>query len=506
MKVSVFGLGYVGCVSAACFAHEGHYVIGVDVDRRKTNLIDAGESPIVEKGLAEIIKTQVENGRLIATNSTSVGIKNSQLSLICVGTPSRPDGSLNLDYVKRVAFSIGNALADKDDYHVIVMRSTVLPSTLENVVIPILEDASGKQVGVDFGVCMHPEFLREGSAIKDFYNPPKIVIGQYDEKSGDALEKLYNRVEEGKRENGKTRSIFASLFSRKNHQDRNWNLFSSKAGKGLSPQNRDERKLSAEDGSNQRGFDKAPLIRTTLKAAEMVKYADNAFHALKITFANEIGNICKQVGIDSHQVMDIFCLDTKLNLSPYYLKPGFAFGGSCLPKDLRALTSKANQNEAMTPLLGSILYSNENQLMTGIRMVMDTGKSKIGMLGLSFKAGTDDLRESPLLMMAEQLAGMGYQLKIFDPCVMPSNPEFSSAIPHPNKGEMSTGLPPYIAPFMCASLDEVLEDSEVIVIGNKSEEYAQILDKVREGQTIIDLVRIVSDVSQIKGDYQGICW
>jgi len=452
VRISVFGLGYVGCVSSACFAQEEHYVIGVDVDRRKANLINLGECPIVEKGLREIIKTQVEDGRLRATNLTSVGIKNSELSLICVGTPSRPDGSLNLDYVEKVAFSIGKALAEKDDYHVIVMRSTVLPGTIEEVVIPILEEASGKQVGVDFGVCMHPEFLREGSAVKDFYNPPKIVIGQYDEKSGETLEKVYNRVQ------------------------------------------------------GQEGFDKAPLVRTTLKAAEMVKYADNAFHALKITFANEIGNICKQVGIDSHQVMDIFCLDTKLNLSPYYLKPGFAFGGSCLPKDLRALTSKARNNETITPLLASILYSNENQLMTGVRMVMDTGKSRIGMLGLSFKAGTDDLRESPLLMMAEQLAGMGYQLKIFDPYVMSPNPEFSSTMPRPNKGDTSTGLPPYIALFMCSSLDEVLEESDVIVVGNKSEEYAQALEKVREDQTIIDLVRIVPDVSHINGDYQGICW
>ena len=469
-------------MSAACFAQGGHDVIGVDIDRRKTKLINAGECPIVEKDLAEIIKTQVENGMLKATNLTSAGITNSELSLICVGTPSKPDGSLNMDYVERVVFSIGKALADKDEYHVIVMRSTVLPGTLENVVIPILEEASGKQVGVDFGVCMHPEFLREGSAIKDFYNPPKIVIGQYDEKSGETLEKIYKGIqgEEGKRarrQEGK------------------------KASSSLAPL-----PLSPLAPSPLSGFDKAPLVRTTLKAAEMVKYADNAFHALKITFANEIGNICKQIGIDSHRVMDIFCLDTKLNLSPYYLKPGFAFGGSCLPKDLRALTSKASNNETITPLLGSILYSNENQLMTGVRMVMDTGKSKIGMLGLSFKAGTDDLRESPLLMMAEQLVGRGYQLKIFDPYVTPPNQEFCPAMPRPNKGDMATGLPPYIAPFMCSSLDEVLEDSEVIVIGNKSEEYAQALEKVREEQTIIDLVRIIPDVSQIRGDYQGICW
>jgi GDP-mannose 6-dehydrogenase len=437
MKISIFGMGYVGCVSSACIADTGHEVIGVDVSSNKVKMINNGKSPIIEKDLPLLIEKSVSKKRLSATTDYKNAVRNTDLSLICVGTPSNTNGSLDLRYVIRVCENIGSVLKDKDAFHVIVIRSTVLPGTLEDILIPTLEKTSGKKCKKDFGVCFNPEFLREGTAVSDFFNPPKTVIGASDVMSAKKVEALYGKLS-------------------------------------------------------------APVFQTSIKVAEMVKYSDNTFHAVKVCFANEIGNICKRLGIDSHKVMEIFCEDTKLNLSPYYLKPGFAFGGSCLPKDIRALGYKAKELDLLTPLLSSLLPSNEIQLKTGIQKVLDTGKKKVGFLGFSFKAGTDDLRESPIVEMIETLLGKGYSIRIFDRNVslarlMGANKEYiEKHIPH-------------IASLMSDDMDEVIRASEVIVIGNKSEEFRKALKQIPKEQLIIDLVRISDEIPPSE-NYDGICW
>ena len=353
MRLSVFGLGYVGCVSAACFAREGHEVVGVDVSATKVEIINSGKSPIVEAGVGELIEEMVRAGRLRATTDAADAINNSEVSLICVGTPSNANGSLDLTFIKRVCKEIGAALETKRERHTVVIRSTMLPGTIESVVVPALEVYSGKVAGRDFGVCINPEVLREGTSLRDFYAPPFTLIGADEEDVAARVRRLYAKID-------------------------------------------------------------APLFVTGIKAAEMVKYACNCFHALKVSFANEIGNICKELGIDSHQVMDVFAKDTKLNLSPYYLKPGFAFGGSCLPKDLRAIAYKAKELDVDVPLLAAILPSNRMQVERAVGMVLRTGKKRVGVLGFSFKAGTDDLRESPMVSLIETLIGKGMQLSIYD--------------------------------------------------------------------------------------------
>ncbi len=325
MKLSVFGLGYVGCVSAACFAKDGHEVIGVDVSQTKIDIINNGHSPIVEAGIGELIAEMVQAQRLRATTDAAEAIRDSELSLVCVGTPSNANGSLDLEYVRRVCEEVGEALAAKPERHTVVIRSTMLPGTIESLVVPALEESSGKKSGHDFGVCINPEFLREGTSLKDFYAPPFTLIGADDEDTARIVGSLYEKID-------------------------------------------------------------APLFVTKAKSAEMVKYACNCFHALKVSFANEIGNICKEVGIDSHEVMDVFCQDTKLNLSPYYLKPGFAFGGSCLPKDLRALQYKAKELDLDVPVLQAALPSNRRQIERAFEMVLKTEKKRIGVLGFSLKA------------------------------------------------------------------------------------------------------------------------
>jgi GDP-mannose 6-dehydrogenase len=437
MRLSVFGLGYVGCVSAACFAKEGHDLIGVDVNPTKVEIINGGQSPIVETGVGELIGEMVAAGKLRATTSSGEAVLESEISLICVGTPSHANGSLDLTYIKRVCQEIGAALEQKKGGHVVVIRSTMLPGTIESVVVPTLEVYSGKKFGRDFGVCINPEFLREGTSLKDFYAPPFTLIGADDEDVAMSVRRLYSGVE-------------------------------------------------------------APVHIVGIKAAEMVKYACNCFHALKVSFANEIGNVCKGLGIDSHEVMEVFCRDTKLNLSPYYLQPGFAFGGSCLPKDLRALGYKAKELDVDVPLLSAILPSNRRQIERVIEMVLATGRKRIGVLGFSFKAGTDDLRESPLVALIEILIGKGMQLALYDRDV--SIARLFGA----NKEYIEREIP-HIAQLMRGSLAEVLEAADVIVIGNKAEEFRQVESQMRAGQIVIDLVRVfenrVSDES-----YQGICW
>ncbi|MGI8996187.1 MAG: nucleotide sugar dehydrogenase [Pyrinomonadaceae bacterium] len=437
MKLSVFGLGYVGCVSAACFAKEGHEVAGVDVNSVKVEIINSGRSPIVEAGIGELIGEMVKAGRLRATTDTAAAVQDSELSLICVGTPSHANGSLDLTFIKRVCEEIGAALKAKEGRHVVVIRSTMLPGTIEGVVVPALESHSGRRAARDFGVCINPEFLREGTSLKDFYAPPFTLIGADEEDVAASASRLYSGID-------------------------------------------------------------APLYVTSVKAAEMVKYACNCFHALKVSFANEIGNICKNLGIDSHQVMEVFCQDTKLNLSPYYLKPGFAFGGSCLPKDLRAINYKAKELDVETPVLSSVLHSNRLQIERAVEMVIRTKKKNIGVLGFSFKAGTDDLRESPMISLIETLIGKGMRLSLYDHDV--SLARLFGA----NKEYIEREIP-HISQLMCGSIEEVLNNSDVLIIGNKAEEFREVGTKLRGDQTLIDLVRLfdrrVSDDS-----YQGICW
>jgi GDP-mannose 6-dehydrogenase len=400
------------------------------------SLINQGQTPIIEKDIGGMIADSVRQGKLRATQDVTDAVLNSDMSLICVGTPSQLNGNLDLSHVRKVCEQIGAALKQKKGFHVVVVRSTMLPGSMRNLVIPTLEAASGKQAGVDFGVCNNPEFLREGSAVYDYYHPPKTVIGETDSQAGTMLLKLYEKMD-------------------------------------------------------------APLSRTSVEIAEMVKYTDNTWHATKVAFANEIGNICKALGIDGHQVMDIFCQDTKLNLSPYYMKPGFAFGGSCLPKDVRALTYKAKSLDLDLPLLNSLLPSNRRQVEKGIKMITDKGHRKIGILGFSFKAGTDDLRESPLVDVIEALLGKGYELKLFDKNVN------LAALTGANQDYILNHIP-HISKLMVNSMDEVLAFAETIVIGNSAAEFKQILNKITPQQQVVDLVRIVQQGSG--GQYDGICW
>lgn len=438
MRISVFGLGYVGCVSAGCLTALGHDVIGVDVHPMKVDMINAGHSPVIEADLDDLVAVGTQTGKLTATSKAEEAVNATAISMICVGTPSEDNGDLNLSYVERVCQEIGQALSMKNGYHVVMPRSTMLPGSTEEVVIPILERASGRVAGQDFGVSFNPEFLREGTAVYDFHHPPYTLIGQYDGRGAEMAASLYSDID-------------------------------------------------------------APLLVVPLKVAEMVKYANNAFHALKVTFANEIGNICKQQGIDSHQVMDIFCMDEKLNLSSYYLKPGFAFGGSCLPKDLRALLYHGHRQDLSLPVLESILPSNELQIKRGFELIKQTGRKKVGVLGFSFKAGTDDLRESPLVELIETLIGKGYEVKVYDKNVS------LARIHGANRAYIEREIP-HIATLMCNSMQEVLAESEVIVIGNKASEFACVPQQVRQDQVVIDLVRICKDIDDLDSRYEGICW
>jgi len=437
MKLSVWGLGYVGTVSAGCLAQEGHEVIGVDSEPTKVDLINAGKSPIIEKDIGGIIERQVAAGRLSASTDAAVGVGWADLFLICVGTPSRGNGDIELKYVRRVCEEIGTALRNHEGAPVVVIRSTMLPGTMRNVVIPTLEACSGRRAGEEFGVCINPEFLREGTAVHDFFNPPKTVIGELNRASGDLLASLYAQVA-------------------------------------------------------------APLIRTDIETAEMVKYADNAWHALKVGFANEIGHLCKELEVDSHRVMDIFCQDTKLNLSPYYLKPGFAFGGSCLPKDLRALLYKAKTLDVSLPILAAILPSNEQQIERAVRTVIEKGSKKVGILGFSFKAGTDDLRESPVVELTERLIGKGYDLRVYDANVK------LAAIHGANRDYILNHIP-HISRLMTRTIDEVLDHADTIVIGNAAPEFHDIPKRLKDDQTVVDFVRI-TDSRSVSGVYEGICW
>ncbi len=424
MNISVFGLGYVGTVSAAALAESGHRILGVDPNLTKVEMINAGRSPVIEPGLDDLLGNGVAAGRIRATTSAEDAIHGSDVSIVCVGTPSATNGSLDFTQVEKACQEIGRALPGKDGPHVVVIRSTMLPGSTEDVVVPVLERASGRRAGRKLGVCFNPEFLREGSSIADFYDPPFTLIGGEDDRGVAAV-----------------RSIYAMLD--------------------------------------------APLMVVPIRVAEMVKYACNAFHALKVTFANEIGNVCRELDIDGHEVMQILCGDTKLNISPAYLKPGFAFGGSCLPKDLRALLYQARRVEVDAPVLEAIVRSNAAQIDRALRMIMDAGRKRVGVLGFSFKAGTDDLRESPLVELIERLIGKGYEVRLYDRNVSLANLQGA------NRSYIEQEIP-HIASLMAETLDEVLDCSDVVVIGNRDDEFRAILDRARPGQVVIDLVRIAS--------------
>lgn len=434
MKISIFGLGYVGCVSLGCFAKMGHNVIGVDVIEHKIELINNGKPTVMEKDIDEIILEQHKMGKISATNDFVKAVVETEISLICVGTPSQKEGHLNLNYVFKVAEEIAEGIKKKSTFHIVVIRSTVLPGTNKKI-SSIIAEHSGKRINLDFAVVSNPEFLREGSAVNDFYNPAFIVIGTDNNKALEMMKELY---------------------------------------KGLNT-----------------------LIETTdVNVAEIIKYVNNSFHALKITFGNEVGNICKRLGIDSHKVMDIFCKDTHLNISPAYFKPGYAYGGSCLPKDLKGLKTLAHDHYLSVPILESIEVSNENQKKIAIDLVKSKDKKKLGLIGLSFKAGTDDLRYSPAVELAEYFLGKGYEVNIYDKNVS------LSRLTGTNKQFIEEHIP-HLAKLLKNSLEELINKSEVLVITHKNNDLFHLLNKYRDRE-IIDLFRIKNGM--ILKNYEGICW
>ncbi|MHB9756147.1 nucleotide sugar dehydrogenase [Streptomyces sp. BYX5S] len=442
MRISVLGLGYVGCVSAACLAGQGHEVIGVDVNQAKVDLVNAGKAPVVEERIGELTAEVVDSGALRATVDVREAILGSDVSLVCVGTPSEPNGSLCTTYLERVAEQIGAALAERKEQggsrHTVVFRSTMLPGTCLNLLVPILEKSVGGTAGVDFGVAVNPEFLREGTSVRDFFDPPKTVIGQLDQASGDVVAALY----EG---------------------------------------------LPGE------------VFRVQVPVAEAIKYADNSFHGLKIGFANELGAVCQALGVDSHQVMDVFLADRKLNISPAYLRPGFAFGGSCLPKDLRSLVHAAQRADVSVPILAHVLASNADHLQRAVELVERTGKRKVGLFGLSFKPGTDDLRESPLVELAERLFGKGYDLRIYDANVS------LSRLMGANREYIESRLP-HLAQLLADSVDEVIEHADVCLIGTRD---PAVLDALPHGggPAVVDLIRLPdAEERRAEPGYTGLAW
>lgn len=439
VSISVFGLGYVGCVSAACLASRGHRVTGVDVNPDKIDAIRQGRSPVVEERIGDLTAEVVGAGNLTVTTDSASAVLNTDLSLVCVGTPSAHGGGLSTAFLEQVSDEIGAALARKDSWHVVVYRSTMVPGTCENVLIPRLESASGKRAGVDFGVCVNPEFLREGTSVRDFLDPPKTVVGATDSYSGSTVLNLY-------------------------------------------------------EGLPGRQF------QVPIRVAEMTKYVDNSFHALKVGFANEIGAICSSLTLDSHAVMDIFMADTKLNISPAYLRPGFAFGGSCLPKDVRALTHTARRNDLDVPLLANLLTSNESQMRRAVDLVLEAGRHKVGIFGLSFKPGTDDLRDSPMVELAERLIGKGFDVKIYDANVV------LSRLTGANGTYIRQQLP-HIGDLLTDDVDSVLNHGDLLIVGSREPRVVDAVARAGSDRFIVDLVRL-PDAEELRGapNYQGIGW
>lgn len=441
MNISIFGLGYVGCVGAACLAKLGHKVIGVDVNENKVHLMNAGKPTIIEEGIAELCKEAHDKGLMSATTIAAEAIAKTEVSFIVVGTPSSPEGHLNLNYIYTVAGRIGRALKTKKEegklnyMHLVAIRSTVLPGTNQKVG-EIITEESGLVRGVDFTIVSNPEFLREGTSVEDYFNPPLTLIGTDSEYAEKVFREMYKEIN-------------------------------------------------------------AEFICTEIKVAEMMKYVNNTYHALKIVFGNEVGNICKSVNVDSHKVMEIFCKDKQLNISPYYFKPGFAYGGSCLPKDMKALKTLAHDNYIEVPVIESIFQSNENQKKRAVQLIMNQGQRRVGVLGLSFKAGTDDLRCSPIVDVVESLLGKGFEIRIYDRNVKVSE------LTGTNKDFIMAKIP-HLQHFVTADLDEVCQNSDVLVVTNKEKDFADVLAKY-PGKIVIDLVRQWKEVDYA-GKYEGISW
>lgn len=433
MRISIFGLGYVGCVSLGCLAQNEHEMIGVDVNEHKVDLINRGLPTIIEKDIDGIIADQHNLGRIQATTDFRKAVRETAISIICVGTPSTKAGHLNLEYIFKVAAEIGEEIKQKDSFHTVVIRSTVLPGTNKKVG-EIIENVSGKARNNDFGVVSNPEFLREGSAVADYYNPALTVLGSDNAQSLDIMCSVYEKI-------------------------------------------------------------KAPIERVSVQEAEIIKYVNNSFHALKISFANEVGNICKELKIDSRKVMDLFCKDDQLNISPYYFKPGFAYGGSCLPKDLKGLKTLAHDNYITSPVLEAIESSNNNQKRVAINLIEAENKRNIGIMGLSFKSGTDDLRYSPIVEVAEYFLGKGYQLKIYDKNVT------LSKISGTNKDYIDQHIP-HLSQLLQEDIEDVIIGSEVLVITHKLEGMSELIEKYKN-KKFIDLVGGIAGSPE---NYQGICW
>lgn len=437
MDISIFGLGYVGTVSAVCLSNSGHRVIGVDANPFKVDCISQGKSPIVETGVTDLLRQALDKGSLCATLDVTHAVMNSDISFICVGTPSKANGSLSLDQVMRVSEQIGSVLRTKQKYHGVAIRSTVLPGTVE-LVSEAIANASAKTALIDFGVASNPEFLREGTSIHDFQNPPYTVVGTDDGRMASMLEAIYREIN-------------------------------------------------------------APFHLLNVREAEILKYACNSFHAVKVTFANEIGAISKKLGINSHRVMDIFTEDTKLNISARYLKPGFAFGGSCLPKDVRAIAYESRALDVSTPLLNSLVPSNEVQIQRAIDWVIEKKKKNVGILGLSFKSNTDDLRESPIVRVAETLLGKGFNISIFD-----SNVNLAKLV-GANRSYIEQEIP-HISSLLKHDMQEVLALSDVILIANNGAGFDDALKRLRPDQVVLDLVRLPERSTPAVGQYEGISW
>ena len=435
MNISIFGLGYVGCVGAACLAKLGHHVIGVDVNENKVKLINEGKPTIIEEGISELCAEAHAAGRMRATMDASEAVKASDISFIVVGTPSSKEGHLNLNYIFAVAGRIGQALKEKQTFHIIAIRSTVLPGTNEKVG-EIIERESGKKRNLDFAVVSNPEFLREGTSVKDYFNPPLTLIGTDNPQAEAHMRELYKDIP-------------------------------------------------------------AELVSTDIKVAEIMKYVNNTYHALKIVFGNEVGNICKGLNIDSHKVMEIFCKDRQLNISPYYFKPGFAYGGSCLPKDMKALRTLAHDLYVEVPVIDSIHPSNEKQKDNAVQAILAMGKRKIGILGLSFKSGTDDLRCSPIVDVVERLLGKGCEIRIYDKNVVVSE------LTGTNKDFIMAKIP-HLQHFVTSDLKSVCSQSDVLVVTNKEKEFEHLLEQYPH-KIIVDLVRQWREVDY-DGHYEGLSW
>lgn len=435
MNISIFGLGYVGCVGAACFAHMGHNVVGCDVSENKVNLINAGKPTIIERDIDTLCAEAHDSGRLRATVHADEAVNATDISFIAVGTPSTSHGHLNLDYIYQVACQIGEALKGKQGFHIVAIRSTVLPGTNE-AVGRIIEEASGKKRGEGFAVVSNPEFLREGTSVHDFLNPPLTLIGTDSEKAAEVMKELYGSLP-------------------------------------------------------------GEFISTEVRVAEVMKYVNNTFHALKIVFGNEVGSICKALGIDSHKVMDIFCRDTHLNISPYYFKPGFAYGGSCLPKDSKAFRALARDNYVDTPVINHIANSNEVHRNRATELIMSMGKRRVAILGLSFKAGTDDLRCSPIVDVVETLLGKGYEISIYDKNVKVSQ------LTGTNRQFILDKIP-HLQHLISDDLDAVVKNADLLVITNKEKEFADVPARY-PGKVIVDLVRAWNTLDY-PGHYEGLAW